>query len=119
MSAAVGAAASSRKLVAVRGGLAALREKRGGAAQALLDAVKEQQRIRRLLKAALGEGPRSVPELAAACALPSHVALWHVMAMRRYGEVVEAGESGRYPLYARRGGPEAPAPCCPPTKGAP
>jgi hypothetical protein len=30
--------------------------------------------------------------------------LWHLMAMRRYGEVVEAGEAGDYVRYALKGG---------------
>ncbi len=85
------------------GALAALREKQGGVPQQLLDAVKEQQRVRRLLKGALDKGPKSVPELAIACNLPSDVVLWHVMAMRRYGDVVEAGEEGRSPFYAHKG----------------
>jgi hypothetical protein len=112
-------AAAPGKPAAARSALAVLREKRGGVPQALLDAVKEQQRIRRLLKAALGEGPRTVPDLSAACALPSHAVLWHLMAMRRYGEVVEAGESERYPLYALTKRPEAKGTCCPPTGGTP
>ena len=30
--------------------------------------------------------------------------LWHLMAMRRYGEVTEAGERDRYVLYALKKG---------------
>jgi hypothetical protein len=119
MSAVLEPPAAPAKQSAKQSALAALREERGGVPQALLQAVKEQQRIRRLLKSALDQGPRTVPDLAADCGLATHLVLWHLMAMRRYGDVVEAGESGRYPLYARKGGPASAAtdPCCSPRGG--
>ena len=41
-----------------------------------------------------------MPELAALLNLEKSTTLWNVMAMRRYGEVVEAAERNGYPLYA-------------------
>lgn len=77
-----------------------LRARHGGISPQLRDYFTERQRIRKAVRSALQDGPRSVPDLARACNLPMPKAMWHVMAMRRYGEVVEAGERGDYVLYA-------------------
>jgi hypothetical protein len=45
-----------------------------------------------------------VPELAHECGLEAGRVLWHLMAMRRYGEVTEAGERERYVLYVLKRG---------------
>jgi predicted transcriptional regulator len=79
--------------------LALLRERRGGMSDELKEYFKEQQQTRKGLRKALKEGPKTVPELAALLNLEKSTTLWHVMAMRRYGEVVEASERNGYPLY--------------------
>ncbi len=80
--------------------LALLRERRGGMSDELKEYFKVQQQIRKGLREALKEGPKSVPELAAMLKLEKAATLWHVMAMRRYGEVIEAAERNGYPLYS-------------------
>jgi hypothetical protein len=80
------------------------REKRGGVSKELQARVKEQNRIRKAIRAALASGPRTMPEIAAAAESPAPTVLWHLMAMRRYGDVVEVGERGDYPLYAVKEG---------------
>ena len=80
--------------------IALLRERMGGMTEELKEYFKEQQRVRKALREALKEGSKSVPDLAAACMLAKPATLWHVMAMRRYGEVVEVSERNGYPLYA-------------------
>ncbi|PWB73983.1 MAG: hypothetical protein C3F15_08640 [Holophagae bacterium] len=80
-----------------------LRDRMGGVSKELQASVKEQGRIRKALRSALAGGPRTVPELGAQCELPTPDVLWHLMAMRRYGEVVEAGEAGDYVRYALKG----------------
>ena len=80
-----------------------LRDRMGGVSKVLQASVKEQGRIRKLLRGALAGGPRTVPELGAECELPTTTVLWHLMAMRRYGQVVEAGEAGDYVRYALKG----------------
>ncbi len=80
------------------------REKRGGVNKELQAQVKEQNRIRKAIRAALASGPRTVPEIATAAEVPSPLVLWHLMAMRRYGEIAEVGERGDYPLYAVKEG---------------
>lgn len=65
-------------------------------AQALL---KEQQAIRKKICQALRDGPKTVPEVAVAAELPAHQVLWHIMAMKKYDRVEEAGVCGEYYLY--------------------
>jgi hypothetical protein len=79
--------------------LSLLRERRGGMSDELKEYFKVQQQTRKGLRKALREGPKSVPELAALLSLEKSATLWHLMAMRRYGEVVEAAERNGYPLY--------------------
>lgn len=54
---------------------------------------------RRVIKAELDKGPATVPAIANACSLPSAEVLWHVAAMRKYGQLVEDGQDGDYCLY--------------------
>ena len=87
-----------------RSSLQALRESRGGVSADLKAWLKEQQDVRRRLRTALAAGPRTVPDLAGECGLESGRVLWHLMAMRRYGEITEAGERDRYLLYTLKRG---------------
>jgi biotin operon repressor len=80
--------------------LALLREREGGMSDELKEYFKDQQSTRKALREALKGEPKSIPEIAVACGLDKQAALWHVMAMRRYGEAVEAAEKNGYPLYA-------------------
>ncbi|MFC1936727.1 hypothetical protein ACFLYP_03580 [Chloroflexota bacterium] len=67
-------------------------------AQAML---KEQQAARKALSRVLQGEPKSVLEIAAAADIPASEVLWHVTAMKKYGEVVETGmdEDFEYYLY--------------------
>jgi hypothetical protein len=84
--------------------LSILRERRGGTSDELKEYFKEQQAIRKALRDALKGGAKSVPELAEECALEKPLTLWHVMAMRRYGELFESAERNGYPLYSLKEG---------------
>jgi predicted Rossmann fold nucleotide-binding protein DprA/Smf involved in DNA uptake len=64
--------------------------------QALL---KEQKDIRRQLAQAMGDEPKTVPEIADASGLPAEQVLWHIIAMKKYDLVIEAGQSDDYYLY--------------------
>ncbi len=63
--------------------------------------LKEQQTIRRSLQRALQQAPHSIPQLSATTNLATHIVLWHIAAMKKYGIIEEAGmdESGEYYLY--------------------
>ncbi len=55
----------------------------------LAEVLRDEAVMRDLILARLGDGPKTIPELAQALGAPSHeVTLW-VMAMRRYGLVEE------------------------------
>jgi predicted transcriptional regulator len=62
---------------------------------------KAQRGIQQEICAFIRETPKSVPEIAAAISRPSHEVLWHLMAMKKYGIVIETGMCGDYPLYQR------------------
>lgn len=77
-----------------------LRERCGGMTDELKAYQKALRETRKQLTATLTEGPKTVPELAGVCSLEADQALWHVMAMKRYGAVVQQGQKGDYYLYA-------------------
>jgi predicted Rossmann fold nucleotide-binding protein DprA/Smf involved in DNA uptake len=64
--------------------------------QALL---KEQKDIRRQIAQAMGDTPKTVPEIAKASGLPAEQVLWHIIAMKKYDLVLETGQSDDYYLY--------------------
>ncbi|MCL5097354.1 MAG: hypothetical protein M1608_07475 [Candidatus Omnitrophica bacterium] len=61
--------------------------------------LREQMRIQQQIRQAIREQPRTVPEVARAIGLAGHEVLWHITALRKYGEVVETGMRGAYYLY--------------------
>ena len=79
-----------------------LRERCGGMSDELKAYNKDLRALRKKLTATLQEGPKTVPEIARACELEADKALWHVMAMKRYGGVVEHGQKGDYYLYGSK-----------------
>lgn len=80
-----------------------LRERHGGISSELKAYVANQQKIYKALRAALKAGPRTVPQLAAECNIPAPDVMWHLMAMRRYGEVLDGPEENGYLLYKLAG----------------
>ena len=59
------------------------------------DVMREEPVMRPRILAAMADGPRSVPELAADLGVPAHEALLWVMGMRRYGYLREVKASDR------------------------
>ena len=53
------------------------------------EVVREEPVMRGRILAALADGPRTVPEIAAAIGQPTHEVVFWVMGMRRYGHVQE------------------------------
>jgi len=76
-----------------------LREQHKASAERTQALLKEQKAIRRQLCQALRDGPKTVPEIAAAAELPAHRVLWHLTAMKKYDLVEETGMCGEYYLY--------------------
>ena len=63
--------------------------------------VKEQNALRRQICKPTREAPQTVPDIAAVTGIPAHEVLWHLMAMKKYGLVVETGMCGEYYLYQK------------------
>jgi len=76
-----------------------LRERHGGMSKELKEYFNEQQKVYKALRAALKNGPRTVPQLAKECSIPSPTVMWHLMALRRYGQVLDGPEENGYLLY--------------------
>lgn len=79
--------------------LRALREERGQTLEAAQQRLKEQTRVRRQIVGSLKEGPQTVPALAKATGLPTEAVFWHLMAMKKYGQIMEAEQEGDYYQY--------------------
>jgi predicted transcriptional regulator len=77
-----------------------LRERRGGVPKELLERSRAHTKTRKKILQALKDGPKTVPEVAKATAMPSHEVLWRLMGMKKYGLVVEGGERDGYYEYA-------------------
>ncbi len=60
---------------------------------------QRRRSARRKIRDELSKGPKTVPELATACDLPTNEVLWHVAGMRKYGELVEDVQAGDYFKY--------------------
>jgi len=84
---------------ALRATLKKLRDERGAAVGEATERNKLRQAVRKQVRAALAGGPSTVPALAAATGLPAQDVLWHVGAMRKYGDLVESGMDGDYCTY--------------------
>ena len=77
-----------------------LRERRGGVPKELLERSRAQAKTRKKISEALEDGPKTVPEVAKATAIPSHEVLWKLMGMKKYGLIVEGEERDGYYQYA-------------------
>jgi hypothetical protein len=80
-----------------------LRERRGGMSKELKEYFNAQQRVKKAIRAALAAGPKTVPQIASESGTPASDILWHLMAMRRYGEIVDGVEQDGYVLYRLKG----------------
>ena len=59
--------------------------------RALREVIREEPIMRARIVELLEEGPKTVPELAAALGCPSHEVVFWVMGMRRFGRLREVG----------------------------
>ena len=80
-------------------GLRLFRERMGGLTDAKKAYLKSDREARKALREALRFGPKTIPELTQQLNLPGEKVTWCVMALRRYGEIVEAGRAGDYFRY--------------------
>lgn len=77
-----------------------LRERRGGVPRELVQRNRRQKAIRQSIVAVLQEESKTIPELARRVELPADEVFWHVMGMKKYGQVAEAEQVDGYFKYA-------------------
>jgi predicted Rossmann fold nucleotide-binding protein DprA/Smf involved in DNA uptake len=80
--------------------LKALRAERQEWIAAASARVREDSKALKAVRARLGEGPATVPEVAQAAGLPVDRTLWFIATLRKFGEVVEGEKDGAYYRYA-------------------
>lgn len=78
------------------------KEKRGAVSPALLEHLRETNKVQKAILDALGEESKSVPDLAAATGISEDVVFWHVNALRKYNKIHDVKKSGEYFLYAKK-----------------
>jgi len=84
----------------VKATLKRLRKEREAQVKAAQAASKAVRAERKRIAAAMEGGPKSVPQIAAAIDMSTDRVLWHIAAMRKYGECAEAKErDGDYFTY--------------------
>jgi predicted Rossmann fold nucleotide-binding protein DprA/Smf involved in DNA uptake len=76
-----------------------LREEHKGTVEKAQAYLKNQQALRRQLRKAMKDGPKTIPEIAQGAELPADQVLWHVMAMKKYDLVREVGMEAEYYQY--------------------
>jgi predicted transcriptional regulator len=80
--------------------LKALREERSGIIDRNKEILKKQNSETGLIKKGLKEGTMTIPELARKTGLKSDLILYYLSAMKKFGEVAEAGHSEGYFKYS-------------------
>ena len=78
-----------------------LREQHAESVKRTQTFCKKQKQLHQAICNVIREQPKTVPEVAATTGLATHEVFWHIMAMKKYGLIVETGMCGDYPLYLR------------------
>ncbi len=76
-----------------------LREEHKDTVASTQERLKNQKKIYRDINKIIKDEPKTVPEIAEAAGLETHVVLWNLTVLKKYGNVSEAGMSGEYFLY--------------------
>ena len=76
-----------------------VREKHKDTVARTQELLKEQKKIYREINQAIKGEPKTVPEIAQEIGLPTHVVLWNLTALKKYGTISESEMSGEYFLY--------------------
>ncbi|HDI59035.1 MAG TPA: winged helix-turn-helix domain-containing protein [Desulfobacteraceae bacterium] len=77
-----------------------LRSERRQWVEAATAASRSQKKTIQAIRKALENAPATVPQIAEAVGMPTGTVLWFVAGMKKYGQVVEAGEKDSYFRYA-------------------
>jgi predicted transcriptional regulator len=76
-----------------------LREKYQTSVDETRELLKNQQNVRREIQKAIANEPKTIPQTAEETGFPATDVLWHLMAMKKYGLVVESDMQGEYYTY--------------------
>ena len=76
-----------------------LREEHEQTVERMQVLLREQNSIRKQIRQAMADGPKTVPELTAATQLPGEVVMWHITALKKYNLIAEIGMSGSFYQY--------------------
>ena len=76
-----------------------LREKHKDTVARTQERLKIQKKIYRDINKSIKNEPKTVPEIAQEIDLPTHIVLWNLTALKKYGTVSESEMSGEYFLY--------------------
>jgi len=76
-----------------------LRERYGGVSEELKMKTRSQTKIIKNLKESIQNVYKTVPEISKLTGVPSDEVLWHLMAMKKYGMVIEGEERDGYYEY--------------------
>jgi predicted Rossmann fold nucleotide-binding protein DprA/Smf involved in DNA uptake len=76
-----------------------LREQHKETVQLTQARLKEQKAARQQICQSMRDTPKTVPEVAEMTGIPAGQVLWHIIAMKKYGLVVETGQCGEYYTY--------------------
>ena len=79
--------------------LKALKQQRAEAIKAAAAVSKQQRKDMGLIKDRLAQGPATPPQVARDTGLPPKQTMWYLAAMRKYGQVAEAGKDGDFFNY--------------------
>ena len=76
-----------------------LAQRCGGISDTLKHQMQRHRAQMKALRAALADGPKTVADIAEALGVDPREALWVLMALRKYGDVVTADQQGDRYLY--------------------
>ena len=76
-----------------------MRERYGGVSERLKSFTRSQTSMIKKIKEMIGGSYKTVPEIAQLTGIPSRDVLWHLMAMKKYGMVIEGEEQDNYYTY--------------------
>ncbi|MBN2437640.1 MAG: hypothetical protein JXL20_03475 [Deltaproteobacteria bacterium] len=86
-----------------------LRDRIGGAPKAIQELSREHAKIKKQIRNALMERSRIVPELFESTQIPIETLFWHLMSLKKYGEVIEGEDRDGYVEYALKPKEEKPS----------
>ncbi len=78
-----------------------LRESHSDSVERTQNLVREQKQLHNAICKCIREEAKTVPEIAVQVGKPTNEVLWYLMAMKKYGIVMETGMCGDYPTYKR------------------